>query len=389
VSESQATIRYAYRLRPGATAEARLLLEWNCARWVWNQCVEAGNSAYAAHKAKTDHENPTYLRIAKRLTTWRAEHDWLREGSQCVQQQTVRKWAASYQQAFKQSANGFPKFKSSKVALPSMEYTAGAFRLKDERLCLVGGITIPIVWSRPLPSEPKSCVVSRDSEGHWSVSFVVRRPGETFPDSNNAIGIDWGVTEVATTTDPDFNLSCGNQTKSNADALKAANRKLARAKRDTKNRKAAKRAVAAIHIRIARQRKDRAFKWSRRVVTAFGNIAVEDFKPKFLAKSTMAKKAADGAVGMTKGILITMATSAGRKVVLVNPAYTTRSCSLCGTRNKAKMELSNRTFVCESCGHTAGRDDNAARVILDRAGFNPANVDGVRPLHDFGCVVAA
>jgi putative transposase len=355
-----------------------LVLEWNCARYVWNQCVEAGNSSYAAYKAKEEHENPTFIRMAKKLTAWRAELEWLCEGSQCVQQQTVRKWAASHQQAFK----------SRKVALPSMEYTSNAFRLKDGVLCIAGGITIPVVWSRPLPSEPKSCVVTRDGEGHWFVSFVVRRPKEAFPVSDEAIGIDWGVAEVATTTDSRFNLSCGNQTKNNAEALKKANRKLSRAKRDTKNRKAAKRAVAAVHIRTARQRKDRAFKWSRKVVTTFGSIAVEDFKPTFLAKSTMAKKAADGAVGTNKQILINMATAAGRNVVLVNPAYTTRSCSACGSRNKAKMELSNRTFVCEGCGHTAGRDDNAARVILDRAGFNPANVDGVRPSHDFGCVAA-
>jgi len=220
------------------------------------------------------------------------------------------------------------------------------------------------------------------------VSFVVRRKAEVLPPSDKSIGIDWGVAEVATTTDSRFNLPCGNQTKNSADALKKANRKLSRAKRDTKNRKVAKQAVAAIHIRIARQRRDRAFKWSRKVATAFGNIAIEDFRPKFLAKSRMAKKATDGAVGMTKQILINMATSAGRNVVLVAPAYTTRSCSACGSRNKAKMELSNRTFVCEGCGYTAGRDDNAARVILDRASFNPANVDGVRPLHDFGYVAA-
>lgn len=388
VSENQATLRYTYRLRPGAIAEARLALEWNCARYVWNQCVEAGKASYAAYKVKEAHEAPTFLRMAKKLTGWRAELEWLREGSQCVQQQTVRKWSASHQRAFKQPSRGFPQFKSGKVARPSMEYTSNAFRLKGGVLCLAGSITIPIVWSRPLPSEPKSCVVTRDSEGHWHVSFVVRRPGEAFLGSDKAIGIDWGVAEVAITTDPDFNLPCGNQTRNNAVALKMANKRLARAIKGSKGRKVAKRAVARIHIRVARQRKDRAYKWSRKVVMAFGNIAVEDFKPSFLAKSTMAKKATDGAVGMTKKILISIATSAGRNVALVNPAYTTMTCASCGTRAKAKLALSTRIFVCESCGHTAGRDENAARVILDRAGFNPANVDAVRPLHDFGCAVA-
>ena len=167
-------------------------------------------------KDGVEHEAPTFCRMAKNLTAWRAEHEWLREGSQVVQQQTVRKWHAAHQQAFKQPSLGFPQFKSSKIALPSLQYTANGFTLKEGQLCLAGGISIPVVWSRELPSVPKSCVVTRDAEGHWNVSFVVRRDKESFPGSDEAIGIDWGVCDVATTTDPDFDLPCGNQTKNSA-----------------------------------------------------------------------------------------------------------------------------------------------------------------------------
>ena len=388
MSESQAIVRYSYRLRPGAVAEKRLLLEWNCARYVWNQCVEAGEASYKFFKEGVEHEAPTFCRMSKKLTGWRAEFDWLREGSQVVQQQTIRKWSEAHQAAFKQPPKGFPKFKSGKIALPSLEYTSNGFKLKGGKLFLAGGISIPIVWSRELPSEPKSCVVTRDGEDHWNVSFVVSRDKEKFPDSDDAIGIDWGVREVATTTDRDFDLPCGNQTRNTAEALRLANRKLHRAVKGSLGRKKAKKAVTRAHLKIARQRKDRAFKWSRKVVTAFGRLAIEDFKPKFLAKSTMAKKATDGAVGMTKQILITMAEAAGRTVALINPAYTTMTCASCGTRAKAKLALSMRTFDCASCGHTAGRDRNAAGVMLARAGFNPTDVDDVRPLHDFDCAVA-
>jgi putative transposase len=200
--------------------------------------------------------------------------------------------------------------------------------------------------------------------------------------------VDWGVREVATTTDAAFDLPCGNQTKNTAEKLKWAQRKLSRAKHGSNKRKKAKRAVAKIHLRIARQRKDRAFKWARKVVTTFGRIAVEDFKPRFLAKSTMAKKATDAAVGMTKQILLTMAEAAGRTIALIPPFYTTQTCSGCGAIAKTRLTLSNRTFVCESCGFTAGRDENAARVIRARAGFDPANADAVRLLHNFGCALA-
>lgn len=209
-----------------------------------------------------------------------------------------------------------------------------------------------------------------------------------FPKADAAVGIDWGVSTVATTTSPDFDLPCGNQTKNSAEALKQAQRKLSRAVKGSIGRKRARKAVARIHQKIARQRKDRAFKWARKIVTSFSHIAIEDFKPAFLKKSTMAKKAADGAVGMTKQILIQMAENAGRTVALVNPAYTTMECSACGTRAKARIALNIRTFSCHSCGYTAGRDENAARTIRARAGFNPTAVDDVRLPHGLGCAVA-
>jgi putative transposase len=38
-------VRYRYRLRPGATAMAALLREWDLCRWVWNQAVARLNES--------------------------------------------------------------------------------------------------------------------------------------------------------------------------------------------------------------------------------------------------------------------------------------------------------------------------------------------------------
>ena len=48
-------------------------------------------------------------------------------------------------------------------------------------------------------------------------------------------------------------------------------------------------------------------------------IAVEECRPKFLAKTTMARKAADAAIGATKRALVEMGRTHGREIVLVNP----------------------------------------------------------------------
>ena len=67
---------------------------------------------------------------------------------------------------------------------------------------------------------------------------------------------------------------------------------------------------------------------------------MEDFRPKFLAKSTMARKAADAAIGATKRALIEMGRKHGRDVRLVHPAHTTMDCAQCGARTKHALPLS-------------------------------------------------
>ncbi|WP_435842868.1 RNA-guided endonuclease InsQ/TnpB family protein [Streptomyces lavendulae] len=51
----------------------------------------------------------------------------------------------------------------------------------------------------------------------------------------------------------------------------------------------------------------------------------------------------------------------------------------CGARAKHALPLSERTYTCTACGAVSPRDKNSARVMLVRAGLNPAGADLVRP----------
>lgn len=137
--------------------------------------------------------------------------------------------------------------------------------------------------------------------------------------------------------------------------------------------------AAKLHKKVARQRQDTARKWAKRVVTDHDAIAVEDFRPKFLARTTMARKAADAAIGATRQALIEMGRKHGRDVRLVHPAHTTMDCASCGARTKHALPLSERTYTCTACQAVSPRDKNSARVMLVRAGLDPAGAEGVRP----------
>jgi len=368
------TVRYTYRLRPGVQAETALLAEWNRCRFLWNEAV---------HQQKTG-QRPTLCGLSKLLTEARSKFVWLREGSQVAQQQTLRTYSQSLNHSFKVKGRGRPRFKARKRAFPSLDYTTRGFSIRDGRLRLPAGVSIPVVWSRELPSEPTSVRVYQDSLGHWYGSFVVRRDAEPACEVSGSIGIDWGVKVTATTTDPAFDLPYLGHRKRCAAELDRAQRKMSRRHKTgaapSAGYKRARHEAAKLHQKGANQNKHDGRVWAKAVVDNHQLIAVEDFKPTFLAKSTMARKSADAAIGAAKRELIERGTRAGRTVVLVPPAYTTMTCSNCSSRNKTRLGLGMRTFRCEACGFEAGRDRNAARTILATAERIRAGVDDVRHL---------
>ncbi|MHB8274952.1 MAG: RNA-guided endonuclease InsQ/TnpB family protein [Dermatophilaceae bacterium] len=308
------TVRYTYRLRPGADAERALLAGWHRCRFLWNEAV---------HLQRTG-RRPTFWSLSKLLTEARGRFGWLREGSQVAQQQMLRTYARSLNHSFKVKGRGWPKLKSRRKTLPTLEYTTRGFAIRGGRLRLPAGVDIPVVWSRDLPSDPSSVRVCQDSIGYWYASFVVRREVEPAPNVEASIGIDWGVSTTATTTDPAFDLPYLGHRRRCAAELAKAQRKM-----------------------------------SRRYAKG---------------------KAPSNGYQRAKRELIERGTRAGRTVVLVPPAYTTMTCSNCASINKTRLGLGMGAFRCEACGFEAGRDWNAARTILATAERIRAGVDDVRHL---------
>lgn len=424
-------VRYTYRLRPSAGAERELVSEWGKARAVWNHMVAEGKHRYrqqrqlAAAGINTSHiddkgqsrdffefgpgQADKYLSHLRRvLRDPGTGQAWLASGSSVVQQQVVRDFSAARQKAIMDRKNkipvtqrrALPRFKSRHKSLPSLNYTTRGFSLAEVdgslRLKLAGGIVVPVVWSRDLASEPKTVRVYQDALGHWYASFVVTVELKAMPGpSGSALGIDWGVAETATTVAVDtstgevdesaaYDLAHPRFGQKSAAELARAQKKMARRKRPKGEPKStgyqkAQREAATVHRRIANQRKDAGHKWAKRVIGDHGQVAVEDFRPKFLAKTTMAKKSADAGIGMLKAILIWQATVAGVDLRLVDPRNTTTDCANCDARTKHRLPLGQRTYTCQHCGVSRPRDKNSAAVMVARAGFSPAGVEDVRP----------
>lgn len=387
--------RWTFRLRVSSTALEALTDEWDRCRWVWNECVAKSKQIHQWNTARpegTEKRTCGPSQLDRMLTEARKGTPWLAEGSSVPQQQIIRDFGKSRAKAHKdikerlpmRQRAGMPKWKKKREARPSLNYTKRGFRLKGGKLHLAGGMALTVVWSRELPAAPSSVRVYQDSIGHWYASFVVPAQVEPLPGAGRVIGVDWGVKETATTTSDAHDLPHPQHGKTAAQKLAKYQRMMGRrkppeGKPGSRGYQDAKRQVAKLHKKVSRQRQDTGRKWAKAVNRDHDRIAVEDFRPKFLAKTTMAKKAADGAISATKAALIEMGRKHGRTVRLVHPAHTTMDCAHCGARAKHRMPLGERTYTCTACATVTPRDKNSAKVMVIRAGWNPDGVEGRSP----------
>jgi len=154
-------------------------------------------------------------------------------------------------------------------------------------------------------------------------------------------------------------------------------RKLARAHKGSKNRRKALLRVQRQQEHVANQRGDVLHKLSTSLVQAYDLIAVESLRIKNMVKNRhLSKSILDSGWSTFRQFLTYKAVSAGREVIAVNPAYTSKCCSNCGVLFQ-DFDLSTRWVDC-ACGLSLDRDHNAAINILAKAGWDTsanANVE--------------
>jgi putative transposase len=177
------------------------------------------------------------------------------------------------------------------------------------------------------------------------------------------VGIAVGLTTFAT-------LSDGQETvnprffQREERALAKAHRRRSNEEKGTPERAKRRRVVARVPERITWRRSDFTHQHSRRIVTQFDLIAVEEWSVhRMVHQHCLAKSIHDVAWSQFARLLSSKAAWAGRRFVAVNPAYTSQECSPCGHR-KSDLTLADRTSTWSCCGVVLDRDRNASLNIV-------------------------
>jgi IS605 OrfB family transposase len=248
-------------------------------------------------------------------------------------------WRVSNPKSPKKSLGWVP-FKSTAV-----KYKAGQLVFAGHKLSLWDSYGLA-------KYELRAGTFSQDSRGRWYANLCVQVECEKSP-GTGVVGIDLGLkTAISTSDGQQFE---GRLYRKSQDMLAKAQR--------AKNKKR----VRAIHAKIKNQRKDGLHKFSSALVKNNAAIFVGNVSSAKLVKTKMAKSTLDAGWSMFKTMLEYKCHQAGIVFEEVKEAYTTQTCSQCGSIEgpKGLSGLGIRQWTC-SCGSILDRDTNAAKNIAAR-----------------------
>lgn len=190
---SHITRSYRIRAYPNG-AQRRLLDRWfGATRWLWNTTLGIRSEAYRECGLSLTGNDLSHW-----LTQWKrtAGHEWLAEIPATALTQCLRDQDAAFRNFFGGRAR-YPKFKR--------KGTSGSVRFQDVgRAWTRGALSLPklgeIKLAEALPdfTRPNLVTLSRDATGRYHVSFVVEAPKSLLPITHRVVGVDMGLTHLAT-----------------------------------------------------------------------------------------------------------------------------------------------------------------------------------------------
>lgn len=299
----------------------------------------------------------------------------------------LKNWGDSRKGKRKGKPVGFPRFKSKRKARPSIRFTTGAIRCEPTHAVLprIGRVKLHESAGTRMDGARVMAVSVRFERGRWFAAFTVEqditRPAPARPDV--AAGVDLGIKTLAMVATSDGQV----HEVPNPRHLGKVLRKVRRLSRTVSRRQGPdrrtrqepsnrwRRADAARNKalgKVADQRKDAIHKLTTSLASTYGTVVVEDLHVAGMVRNRhLARHVADASFAeIRRQLEYKTAWHGGTLIVADRWFASSKTCSGCGTA-KAKLALSERTYVCETCGTVLDRDVNAAVNLARLAGSGP------------------
>lgn len=169
------------------------------------------------------------------------------------------------------------------------------------------------------------------------------------------VGLDFGIkTHITTSDNEKFDI-----TIEESERLKGLQRKLARQIKGSNNRYKTVQKIRREYEKQSNRKKDKCNKLVNYLCTNYSTVYMQDEMIAGWHKGLFGKQVQHSCLGLLKAKL-----KGQNNVKLIDKSYpTTKLCYNCGTLHK-NITLSDREFICPSCGFQEERDLKAAKTIL-------------------------
>ncbi|MGH9637296.1 MAG: RNA-guided endonuclease InsQ/TnpB family protein [Candidatus Angelobacter sp.] len=356
---------FKYKLKPTPEQERAMGFVVRRCRELYNAGLEERQEAWRTCAVRV-----TFAGQSAQLPDIKAVRPEYRDVHSQVLQDVLTRLDRAFQAFFRRVKNGeapgYPRFQGSNRynSFTYKQYGNGATldgSLDNGFLVLSKIGRIAIRWSRPLEGTPKTVTISHEADGWYVCISCADVPLQLLEPTGQETGIDLGLESFATLADGTMihNPRCYRRAERR---LKTAQRRVSRRKKGSHRRRKAVTLLAKAHQKVKRQRQDFQHKTALAFVQQYDTIYHEDLQVGNMLKNHhLAKSIQDAGWYTFVSILTFKAVCAGKRVVAVNPAYTSQTCSGCGV--VVKKGLSVRWHACPACGASLHRDHNAAKNI--------------------------
>ena len=362
------------RIKPTKKQEKQLYKSSGTARFIYNWVLGKQRENY---KQGNKFIQDSVLR--KEITQLKKteEFKWLNEVSNNIPKQAVKDACNSYKRFFKKQAK-FPKFKSKKKTRPSFYNDTQKLKVKEKLVLLekIGWVRT----SEQLPTDTKYYNPRITFDGkYWYISVSVEKEDEYEELTNESLGIDLGIKELAICSDGTIygNINKTVKVKKLEKRLRRLQRKVSRKYQNNKegstfvktcNIIKLEKEIKILQRRLSNIRKNHLHQTTSSIVkTKPRRIVIEDLNVSGMMKNRhLAKAIQKQGFYEFRRQLEYKTKNKGIELVIANRFFpSSKTCSNCGTINK-DLKLSDRVFNCK-CGFSIDRDLNAS---INLANYN-------------------
>ena len=362
---------FVYRLYPSKSQRARLEAVRETCRHFYNACRRERKEAYE-ERGETISQTVQLRKVKVEKATSPYALDIHSHILQNVVADLDKAFEAFFRRVKAGENPGYPRFKvRNRFAGFGFKEYGNGFKVDGCRLYLFGIGRITVRWHRTLAGTIKTARIFCRA-GKWFVAFscAVEKP-EPLPKTGESIGIDLGLMRLATFSNGEKKEN-PRWYRGILQELRVLQRKIARCVLGSRNRRRLILRLQRVMVHVANARKDFLNKFVHELITRFDRIVLEDLRVAASPASVpgrFAMSILDAGWSYLVSHLAHKAESAGREIVKVDPAYTSKTCSGCGAIFEHLL-LWDRWVKCD-CGVSLDRDHNAAIVVFQRGGNEP------------------